>query len=85
MPNLDSQSLPRRSVRKSASANVAGSLRGDLATVAMRVVEVLHQSDITVWTNVSSDRFFDAPERSPNVASEWLAGTYGVGASAIDN
>lgn len=84
MPHLDSQSLTRRIGRKPMRVTMAGSLRGDLATVAMRLVDALHQSDITVWTNASSDVFFDSPENSPNVASEWLAGTYGVGASSSD-
>ncbi|MEO5561044.1 MAG: hypothetical protein ABIO49_14000 [Dokdonella sp.] len=84
MPNFKSQSLTQLNGRKASRATMAGALRGDLATVAMRLHDALHQSDITVWTNARSDVFFDAPESSPNVASEWLAGTYGVGASASD-
>lgn len=76
---------PRRNGgRKPTRATSAGSLRGDLAAVAIKLHEALHRSDITVWTNANSEVLFDVPESSPNISSEWLAGTYGVGASASD-
>ncbi|MEO7324506.1 MAG: hypothetical protein ABIW82_06730 [Dokdonella sp.] len=50
----------------------------------MKLHEALHRSDITVWANASSDVLFDAPESSPDIGPEWLAGTYGVGASPGD-
>jgi hypothetical protein len=84
MQILESQSPARRTRRKALRATMAGSLRDDLAAVAMKLHEALHRSDITVWTNASSEILFDAPESCPNVGSEWLAGTYGVGATASD-
>lgn len=84
MQGLEPQPQFRRKGRKPARATRVGSLRGDLATIAMKLHEALHRSDITVWTDATSEVLFDAPESSPNVGSEWLAGTYGVGASVSD-
>lgn len=77
---LHSTRAPRRAVR----ATRAGSLRGDLSAIATTLQEALHRFDITVWTNADSEILFDRAEASPQIAAEWLAGTYGVGASASD-
>ena len=87
MQALDHASPIRRSRHKSPKstrAACAGSLRGDLASVAMKLHEALHRSDITVWTNADSEVLFSQPERTPEIGSEWLAGTYGIGASVSD-
>jgi hypothetical protein len=84
MQVLERPSTTRRAGRRAIKATLAGSLRGDLSAVATRLQEALHRSDITVWTNANSDIFFDRVEASPHVGPEWLAGTYGVGASASD-
>jgi len=84
MPVLEQKSSNRRARSSALKATVAGSLKGDLSAVATRLQEALHRSDITVWTNADSDILFDRAEASPQVGAEWLAGTYGVGASASD-
>lgn len=84
MPLRALQSSSRRTPRRTIKATLAGSLRGDLSAVAIKLQEALHRSDITVWTNADSEILFDRAEASPQVAAEWLAGTYGVGASAGD-
>jgi len=84
MPALELNSSHRRARSGAIKATVAGSLRGDLSAVATKLQEALHRSDITVWTNAYSDILFDRAEASPTVSAEWLAGTYGVGASASD-
>jgi hypothetical protein len=87
MQALDHGSATRRSghkTLKSTRAACAGSLRGDLATVAMKLHEALHRSDITVWTNADSEVLFCQSESTPEIGSEWLAGTYGIGASVND-
>ncbi len=84
MPILAAPPNGRRAARRTLKATRAGSLRDDLSAVATRLQEALHRFDITVWTNADSDIFFDRAEASPQVGAEWLAGTYGVGASASD-
>ena len=84
MPGLDSRSPSRRAGRKSARAMFAGSLHGDLGAIAMKLHEALHRADITVWTNANSEVLFDTPESCPEIGSQWLAGTYGVGANLSD-
>lgn len=70
--------------RAAHSAKLAGSLRGDLAEIALKLHDALHRSDIKVWTNAHADIYFEAVDRSPDVGAEWLAGIYGVGAAADD-
>ncbi|MEO7431261.1 MAG: hypothetical protein ABIR62_04445 [Dokdonella sp.] len=84
MPHLAHPSNTRRTSPRVIKATLAGSLRGDLSAVAIKLQEALHRSDITVWANADSEILFDRAEASPQVAAEWLAGTYGVGASASD-
>lgn len=84
MQGPEQRSTARRAVRKSAQTTYAGSLRGDLSAIATKLHQALHRSDITVWANADSEVHFDAPEKSPLISAEWLAGTYGVGASASD-
>jgi hypothetical protein len=84
MQGLEYRSNTRRAGRKAAQATCAGSLRGDLSIMAARLIEALHRNDITVWANADLDVYFDRAETSPRVSAEWLAGTYGVGASASD-
>ena len=36
------------------------------------------------WTNADSEVLFSRPEKTPEISSEWLAGTYGIGASVSD-
>jgi hypothetical protein len=84
MPLLERQTTRPRAVRRGIKATLVGSLRGDLSAVADKLQEALHRSDITVWTNANSEVLFDRADTSPQVGAEWLAGTYGVGASASD-
>jgi hypothetical protein len=84
MPVLDRPSTTRRAGRRAIKATLAGSLRGDLSAAATKLQEALHRCDITVWTNAASEILFDRADTSPQVGPEWLAGTYGVGASAGD-
>ncbi len=62
----------------------AGSLRGDLAGVAKTVHLASLHFDITVWANANAEILFDKADRSPEVAPEYVAGTYGIGASPSD-
>jgi hypothetical protein len=65
-------------------ARIAGSLRGDLSELASRLHDALHRSDITVWTDDQAQVYFDTVGATPELAPQWLAGTYGVGARADD-
>jgi hypothetical protein len=73
--------VPHPSRRK---AMTAGSLRGDLSAIAKTVHLASLHFDIVVWANANADILFDKAERSPEVAPEYLAGTYGIGASPSD-
>jgi hypothetical protein len=84
MQVIESRIRTSRLSRRAARAKLAGSLRGDLSAVAMKLHQALERSDITVWANADSEIFFDAPEACPEIACNWLVGTYGVGASASD-
>ena len=67
-----------------SKAVFAGSLRGDLAEVARTVHLASLHFDVTVWANANAEVLFDRSERSPDVAPEYLAGTYGIGALPSD-
>lgn len=61
----------------------AGSLHGDLGSVAMRLQDALQYSDIAVWADASGDILYAVKEGCPDdLPAPWLAGVYGVGASA---
>jgi hypothetical protein len=70
--------------QRRGKAMMAGSLRGDLAEIAKTVHMASLHFDITVWANANAEILFDRAERSPDVAPEYLAGTYGIGASPSD-
>lgn len=70
--------------QRRGKAMFAGSLRGDLAEVARTVHLASLHFDITVWANANAEILFDKAERSPDVAPEYLAGTYGIGALPSD-
>lgn len=70
--------------RAARPAKLAGSLRGNLSEIALKLYDAVHRCDIKVWTNAHADVYFDAVDTSPEVDAEWLAGTYGVGAGAND-
>jgi hypothetical protein len=70
--------------QRRGKAMFAGSLRGDLAEVARTVHLASLHFDITVWANANAEILFDRTERSPDVAPEYLAGTYGIGALPSD-
>jgi hypothetical protein len=70
--------------QRRGKAMFAGSLRGDLAEVARTVHLASLHFDITVWANANAEILFDKAERSPDVAAEYLAGTYGIGALPSD-
>jgi hypothetical protein len=67
-----------------SKAVFAGSLRGDLSEVARTVHLASLHFDVTVWANANAEVLFDRSERSPDVAPEYLAGTYGIGALPSD-
>jgi hypothetical protein len=71
-------------VSRRSKATFAGSLRGDLAEVARAVHLASLHFDVTVWANANAEVLFDRSERSPDVAPEYLAGTYGIGALPSD-
>ncbi len=73
-------SVPSRRTK----AVFAGSLRGDLSEVARTVHLASLHFDVTVWANGNAEVLFDRSERSPEVAPEYLAGTYGIGALPSD-
>ena len=58
--------------------------RGDLSEVARTVHLASLHFDVTVWANANAEVLFDRSERSPDVAPEYLAGTYGIGAVPSD-
>jgi hypothetical protein len=70
--------------QRRGKAMFAGSLRGDLAEVARTVHLASLNFDITVWANANAEILFDKAECSPDVAPEYLAGTYGIGALPCD-
>jgi hypothetical protein len=90
--NILSREVPMRHFETAASsqynrrskAMFAGSLRGDLAEVARTVHLASLHGDITVWANANAEVLYDRCERSPDVSPEYLAGTYGIGASPSD-
>ncbi len=74
----------RRAIPRRPHARIAGSLRDDLAELASRLHDAVHRSDITVWTDDQAQVYFDNVGAAPELAPQWLAGTYGVGARAND-
>jgi hypothetical protein len=65
-------------------ALIAGSLCGDLSEIARKVHHASSSFDITVWANADADVLFERADRSPDIAPEYLAGTYGVGSLPSD-
>lgn len=70
--------------RRPGKAMFAGSLRGDLSEIAKTVHLASLHFDITVWANANAEVLFDKAEQSPEISPEYVAGTYGVGASPSD-
>lgn len=61
-----------------------GSLGGDLSEAARMIHLASVQFDVTVWTNNDVEILFDKAERTPDIAPDYVAGTYGIGAVATD-
>jgi hypothetical protein len=82
MRRFEASSTSRHARRGKAS--FAGSLRGDLAEVAKAVHLASLEGDVTVWANANAEVLYDRSDRSPDIAPEYLAGTYGIGSLPSD-
>jgi hypothetical protein len=63
---------------------IVGSLADDLAELARKVHGATSRFDITVWADVEAHVFFERADRSPEVPSAYVAGTYGAGSVPDD-
>jgi len=81
MRSFETKFSSRQRPRK---AMFAGSLRGDLSEIAKTVHLASLHFDITVWANANAEVLFDRADRSPDLAAEYVAGTYGIGAQPSD-
>lgn len=70
--------------RRAQRARIAGSLTGDLGSIASHLHHALRRSDIVVWTDAAAEVYFDAADRCPNIEADRLVGIYGPGANIAD-
>ena len=81
MRSFETKFSSRQRLRK---AMFVGSLRGDLSEIAKIVHLASLHFDITVWANANVEVLFDCADRSLDLAAEYVAGTYGIGAQPSD-
>lgn len=61
-----------------------GSLLDDLGEIAKRIYAALIDGDVVVWASPGTDVFYMPAREMPEVAAEYLLGTYRMGASVAD-
>lgn len=69
--------------RGQACAN-AGSLLGDISKIATSIFAALANDDVTVWVSSGADIFYAHAREAPEIAAEYVLGTYRMGAAIGD-
>jgi|GEM_PF-2621944 hypothetical protein len=76
---------PASAPPRACDSIIAGSLLGDVQGVARELCRALQHAPIVVWMDANADVLYRSAEAAPvDVAPEWIAGTYGLGASLAD-
>jgi hypothetical protein len=62
----------------------AGSLLGNIDEIANAVYAALVDDDVLVWASPGLDVYFMHATKAPEIAAEYVLGTYRMGASPAD-